>query len=402
MGGHIGLITRRSPVRIRPLPKNIIKGEAKKLPLIYLRKYNNTRAQNIFDSYGSGIMRAAVIQEDKRSIRIQEVPNPTLEPGTLLLKTIYCSICGTDIEYLDGTLQDIPGFKLHAGAILGHEWVAEVAAVGQGVEGWSVGYRATNFPAKQPCGECYFCRRLMYHLCLGGPSRGSYLGKQGYWQRGGAMAEYFLKLPHSVQLVPDTVSSEEACLAEPLATGIGSVNAAGLGLGKSAAIIGAGKIGLGAMLCARAAGVAPIIVVDIVKSRLDKALEMGADVVLNAGEVDIVSAITELTDAGPDAVLVCVREGKVLNQAVNMVRHGGTISLTGFMTPMEVDPALWVAKRLTIRGHVSGSVMAALNLMANKLVNVKPLISEIMPLEDAQRGFDSIRSGQNLGVLLKP
>lgn len=347
-------------------------------------------------------MRAVVIQEDKRSVRVQEVPNPVLQPGILLLKTIYCSICGTDIEYLDGALQDVPGFEPFAGAILGHEWVAEIVAVGQGVKGWSIGDRVTNSPLRRPCGECHFCKHRMYHLCLGGPSRGSYMGSQGYWQRGGAMAEYFVKPPNSIQLVPENVSSEEACLAEPLATGIGSVNAAGLRLGNSAVIIGAGKIGLGAMLCAKAAGVAPIIVVDVVKSRLDKALEMGADLVLNAEEVDIMSSVVELTDAGPDAVLVCVREGKVLNQAVHMVRHGGTISLTGFMRPMEVTPALWVAKRLTIRGHIGGSVIAALNLMANKLVNVKPLISEIITLEDTQRGFDSIRSGQNLGVLLKP
>lgn len=347
-------------------------------------------------------MKAAVIQKDRRSIQIQEVPVPMVKPGTLLLKTIYSSICGTDVEYLDGALKDVPGFKPYAGTILGHEWVAEIAAVGRGVKGWAVGQRATNSQVKHPCGECYFCKHLMYHLCLGGPSRGSFMGSQGYRLRGGAMAEYLIKPGNAVQIVPENVSSEEACLAEPLATSIGSVNAADLGLGKSAVIIGAGRIGLGAVLCARALGVAPVIAVDIVKSRLDKALEIGADVVLNAQEVDIVSKVVELTDAGPDAVLVCVRGGRVLNQAIDMVRHGGTISLIGFMRPVETDTALLVAKRLTVRGHIGGSIIAALNLMANKLVDVRPLISEIIPLADAQRGFDSIRSGQNIAVLLKP
>jgi len=348
------------------------------------------------------MMRAVVVQEDKRSIRVQEVPVPTVQPGTLLLKTTYCSICGTDLEYLDGALQNIPGFEPYAGGILGHEWAAEVAAVGRGVQGWSVDDRAAYCLTKQTCGECYFCRHGLYHLCLGGPSQGSFLGKQGFGQRAGAMAEYFVKTPNFCQPVPESVSPEEACLAEPLATGVGSVKAAGLGLGDSAVIIGAGKIGLGTMLCARAAGVAPIIVIDVVKQRLEKALEMGADVALNAKEVDVVAEVVKLTDAGPDTVLICVREGKVLNQAAQMVRHGGAIALTGFVAPMEVEPALWVEKRLTLRGHISGPITAALNLMAHKLVDVKPLISEIMPLEDAQRGFDSIRSGKNLGVLLKP
>ncbi len=347
-------------------------------------------------------MRAAVVQEDLKSIRVKEIPAPRVETGTVLLKTIYCSICGTDIEYLGGALQNIPGFESRAGAILGHEWVAEVAEIGKGVRGWSVGDRVTSSQVKQPCGECYFCKHLMYHLCLGGPSRGSYVGTLEFWKRGGAMAEYFLKPPHALQSVPENVSSEEACLTDPVATGMGSVSAADLKMGQSAVVIGAGRIGLCAMLCARAAGVAPVIVVDIVKSRLDKATEMGADGVLNAREAEIVDAVIKLTDAGPDAVLVCVREGTVLNQAAQMVRHGGTVALTGFVRPMEVDPAYWVANKLTVRGHIGGPIAAALNLMANKLVNVKPLISEIMPLEEAKRGFDSIRSGQNLAVLLKP
>ena len=347
-------------------------------------------------------MKAVVIRKDTKRVEIQEVPEPNVQPGTLLLKTIYCSICGSDIEYLDGVLDDLASFGAHTGVILGHEWTAEVAAVGEGVSGWSVGDRAAYCPTKRSCGVCYFCRRFMYHLCIGGASRGSVFGGQSYGLRGGAMAEYFVKNASMAEPVPENVSSEEACLAEPLATGIGSVTAADLGLGKSAVIIGSGKIGLGAMLCARVNGVAPIIVVDMVKSRLDKALEMGADAALNAAEVDIVSEVIKITDAGPDAVLICVREGKVLNQAAQMVRLGGTIALTGFINPMQADPRLWTEKQLTLRGHISGPVKTALNLMENKSVDVRPLISEIMPLEDAQRGFDSIRSGQNIAVLLKP
>ena len=347
-------------------------------------------------------MKAVVIRKDIKRIEIQEVPEPEVKPGTLLLKTIYCSICGSDIEYLDGSLDDLTSFGAYTGVILGHEWVAEIATVGEGVSGWSVGDRVAYCPTKQPCGVCYFCRRFLYHLCIGGASRGSVFGGQSYGLRGGAMAEYFVKNASMAEPVPESVSSEEACLAELLATGVGSVMAADLGLGKSAVIIGAGKIGLGAMMCARANGVAPIIVVDVVKSRLDKALELGADVVLNAAEVDVVAEAIRLTDAGPDAVLICVREGKVLNQAAQMVRLGGTIALTGFINPMQADPRLWTEKQLTLKGHISGPVKTALNLMENKSVDVRPLISEIIPLEDAQRGFDSIRSGQNIAVLLKP
>lgn len=347
-------------------------------------------------------MKAAVVQKDGRSIKVQEVSDPEVEPGELLLKTIYCSICGTDLEYLDGVLANVPGFEPYSGTILGHEWVAEVVALGEGVQGWSVGDRAARCSAKRTCGVCYFCRRGLYHLCVGGLSRGSVFGTESFGERMGTMAEYFLRMPNLAQPVAENLSSEEACLAEPLATGIGSVRASGAGFGDSVVIIGAGKVGLGAMLCARAAGVAPVIIIDINERRLKKALELGADIVLNPNDTDVVNEVVRVTDAGPDAVLICVREGKVLNQAVQMVRRGGTIVLTGFVSPMGIAPALWVEKQLTVRGSWGGPVTSALNLMAHSIVDVRPLITHILPLEDVQKGIDLVRSGEGLGVLLKP
>jgi len=347
-------------------------------------------------------MKAAVVK-GKRRIEVEEVPTPTVQPGTLLLKTKYCSICGSDLEHLAGALDIYEGTELHVGAILGHEWVAEVAAVGEGVKGWSVGDRAGVASTRRSCGLCYFCRRGLYHFCLGGlPARASLFEASNYGSKFGAMAEYFIRPPNLAQKVPDVLSDEEVALAEPLATGVASVFSAGLKLGDSAVVVGAGKIGLGAMMCAKAAGVAPVIVIDIRKNRLDKALEVGADAVLNAKEVDVISEVVKLTDAGPDAVLVCVREGKVLKQAVEMVRRGGAIVTTGVLTPEETDSAPWMLKELRLSSHMSGPIDVSLNLMAHKLVNVKPLITEIIPLEEVQRAFDSMYSGENVVALLKP
>ncbi len=109
------------------------------------------------------------------------------------------------------------------------------------------------------------------------------------------------------------MSDEEAVLVEPLGTGYGSVEASDVKPGQSAVIIGVGKIGLLAMMAARVSGVAPVITVDVVKSRLDKALQLGANAAFNAREVDIVSEIVKLTIDGPNAVIICVRDGAVLN-----------------------------------------------------------------------------------------
>ena len=91
-------------------------------------------------------MKAAVTTGRKREIVVEEVPIPPVQPGTLLLKTKYCSICGSDLEYLDGAFEYVKLGELRAGAILGHEFCAEVAEVGEGVEGWSVGEGRTLLP----------------------------------------------------------------------------------------------------------------------------------------------------------------------------------------------------------------------------------------------------------------
>ena len=350
-------------------------------------------------------MRAAVIR-GKGLIEVEEVPTPSVQPGTLLMKTKYCSICGTDLGYLNGSYGRFykRGYEVHAGAIIGHEFAAEVAEVGEGVKGWSIGDRVTMGITRRGCGQCYFCRRGLPHLCLGeGVSpRATYRDLIDFGGKSGAFAEYFVRPPGTFQRVPDNVSDEEAAMLDSVLTGLGAVEAAGLKPGDSAVIIGAGRIGLGAMLCAKAAGVSPIILTDIVKSRLDKALEMGADAVLNANEVDVVSEVEKLTEGAPDAVIICIRGGEILDQAADMVRRGGIVVVSGLLAPSEVNPVRWLLKNLRFAAHLGGPSTTALRLIANKQVDVKPLISAIMPLEEVQKAFDSMYSGENIAVLLKP
>ncbi|MHC4665897.1 MAG: zinc-dependent alcohol dehydrogenase [Planctomycetota bacterium] len=350
-------------------------------------------------------MKAAVVK-GKRLIAYEEVPTPSVQPGTLLLKTRYCSICGTDLEYVEGQMHGNP---LKAGAILGHEFAAEVAAIGEGVDGWSVGDRVTTGDLLLPCGQCYYCRRQLHHLCQGKDTSPRTLPIiiSDYAARQGAMAEYFVKPPSVVQRIPDNVSDEEAALVEPLRTGVSAVKTTGLKFGESAVVFGAGKIGLGTMLCARAAGVSPVIVIDPIRSRLDKALEMGADAVFSPDE-DVISEVVKLTEAGPDAVIICVRSGDVLNQAVEMVRRAGIIGLAGYGLPTEIDPMVWWKKQVRFTavaggfGGPSGLIYTSMRLIAGGQVNVRPIISEIIPLKEAQRAFDSMYSGENIAPLLKP
>jgi len=350
-------------------------------------------------------MKACVATGEKRKIEFQDIPIPKAEPGWLLLKTRYACICGSDLEYLDGSFgmmrQGITHPELYMqqrlgnaddseesyrldlslirpGSIPGHEFIAEVVEVGEGVTGWSVGDRAVP---------------------LGNPNP---LNPQPGYETYRCMAEYFTSTPYGILKVPDHMTDEEAVLVEPLCTGNGAVATAGVRPGQSVIVFGAGKIGLLAAMAAKVAGASPVISIDLVNSRLDKAREVGVDVALNANEVDIITEVNKLTGEGPNAVLICVRDGKVLNQAAEMTRRGATIVLAGFVMPMEVNPMLWSVKMLKIFGILGGSMQDSLYMVAHKQVDPRPLITEVIPFDDCQRAVDSVYSGKNIAVLLKP
>jgi len=324
-------------------------------------------------------MRACVATGEKGRIECREVPTPSVEPKTLLLKTRCALICGSDLEYLDGYHGEIVPEEIR-----GHEFVAEVVEVGEGVRGWEVGDRAVPI---------------------------SYTSNYGCW------ADYFVCPPAGVQKVPENVPDEEAVFVEALHTGFGAVEAADLKLGQSVVIIGVGKIGLLAVMSATVAGAAPIIAIDLDQSRLDKALEVGAHYAFNGKDGDLISRVQSLTTGnprfpatnGPHVAIACARGGNVLDQALGMVRYGGKAILAGWMEPGEFDSGILLHKQLTLSGILAGRYgqnrkngRIALAMLAHKQLDPKPLLSGTMPFEDIQKAIDATSSGEHLAVLLKP
>ena len=324
-------------------------------------------------------MKACVATGEKGQIECRDVPEPALEAGTLLLKTKCALICGSDIEYLQGLHGEIIPNQIR-----GHEFVAEVAAVGDGVRDWEVGDRAVPI---------------------------SYSSNYGCW------ADYFVSPPVGVQKVPEQVSDEDAVFVEPLHTGYGSAEACGLIPGEALCVIGSGKIGLLTIMSAKLMGASPIIAVDIEQSRLDKALEVGADVALNANKVDVIPEVKALTPSaighpagyGPEAIIICVRQGEVLNQAIEMGMQGARIIVAGFIPKTEIDPEQLVLKQLTLSGVLAGRFgenrnngKRALRLLATRQMSPRALISETMHYPDIQKAIDSTVKGDNLAVLLRP
>ena len=346
-------------------------------------------------------MRAVVTTEEQGKVVMEDVPDLQVLPGKLLVQVKKVAICGTDLEYLK---------QFQAKAILGHEFSGEVIEVGEGLEGWSVGDRVSYSGVFQrPCGRCYYCKRRLHHLCSGSPGMQPEVilrdTPKGYVSAFGGFAEYLVRPPTFFQEVPEGVSHDEAALCEPISVGLDAVNIAGLEPGDTSVIIGAGKIGLGALLCAKAAGASAIVVTRKTQSRLDKAMELGADAVINASQSDMIEEVARLceTGVGPDAVLICARQGKVLNESLRMVRRGGIVVLAGGVPPTEINPGVILGKNLRLVGMVGNTPTAAvMQLMARKQIDAKGMITEVAPLEEAQRALDGVNSGENLVPLLEP
>jgi len=354
----------------------------------------------------------AVSVKNKGEIQIEDLPIPEPGPGALLLKVLYCSICGSEVERLCGahwdTMDEDARNTYLRGSILGHEYVGEVAALGEGVTGFSIGDRVLD--VFNCCGKCYYCIRGMGNLCMWGRVRGhpydGAVAPTAGANRGGAMAEFIIR-PATWRLkVPDSVSDEEAAMCEPLATGVTAAKAAGINLGDSAVVVGVGHIGLMVLAAAKAAGAAPIIAVDTNNARLEVARQFGADFTINPQEKDSIDAVVEVTEAGAEVVFVCTGFGAatVLEGAFEMVRRRGRIILVGAPDPVALPTWKWQVKEVRIEGalHMGQEMVPALNLLEYKRVNVQPCITEIIPLTEAQRAFDSLHDQTNIAVLLKP
>ena len=353
----------------------------------------------------------AISVAGKGKVQIEDIPKPEVLPGTLLIKVNFCSLCGSDIERVYGPHweEDATRSAYLKTSILGHEWVGEVAEIGEGVEGWSVGDRSVD--GRLTCGHCWYCVRGMSQLCMGGAVRSH---PYAYYQsksppppgRWGALTEYVIRPAAGRLKVADHVSDEEAAMTEPLATGVTSVLNAEVKLAESTVIVGCGHIGLSTLAAAKAAGAAPLIAIDKMDERLEVARQMGANYTFNPEKTDVIKEVVELTEAGPDVIFIAVssQAAGIVEQAFEMVRYHGRIMIVGVAGATTLSPARWLTKEVRIEGtvHMGEAMIPAAALIENGQVNLKPMVTEVIPLEDAQRAFDSMRDRENIAVVLKP
>jgi threonine dehydrogenase-like Zn-dependent dehydrogenase len=302
--------------------------------------------------------RAAVFHGPGRPFEIRELPLPALEPGAVLVRVTRANICGSDLHFWRG---DAPVTLPPDGWIFGHEMTGRVAALGAGVATDSAGRSLREgdrvaFAYFYPCGRCHACLHGQRAACPAKVGRPVGPGEFPHWV--GAFAEYYYLRPGgAVFRVPDGL--DDALVAPvncALSQVIFGLTQAGLRLGESVVIQGAGGLGIQATAVAREMGAGPVIVIDQVPERLALARAFGADHTLSLAEVPDrrarVRQVREWTGGrGADVACDLVGLPAVLPEGLEMLRYGGTYLEIGCISrgrTVELDPStlVWGSKRI--------------------------------------------------------
>lgn len=338
----------------------------------------------------------ALVYEGPGSKSWKEVAEPVIvDDDDAIVQVDATTICGTDLHILKG---DVP--ETTPGRILGHEAVGTIVKVGSAVKTRKVGDRVL-VSCVTACGRCRFCREGRYGQCLGG----------GGWILGhlidGTQAE-FVRVPFadtSTYLMPDGTTDEEILmLADILPTSyeVGVLNGK-VRPGDTVAIVGAGPIGLSAILGARLYSPGTIVAIDLADARLEAAKRFGADVVVNNGREDTTEIVRSLTDGlGADVALEAVGVPQSFELCTELVRPGGHVANIG----VHGEPAtlhletLWIRDVTVTTGLVDTcSTPTLLRLVATRQLDARPFISHHFAMGQMLEAYDVFSRASETGAL---
>lgn len=323
----------------------------------------------------------AIVLYGKNDLRYEtDYPAPTPSPGEVLLRITYTSICQTDIEMWHRGMFSGSGEP----RVLGHEAAGVVHELGEGVTSLVKNDRVAVENVRT-CGTCFFCRKGEQQLCENGRNFG--------FTDDGGLAEYAVWPAALCIKLPENISNEEAPLAEPTSVAVHAVRQSSVQVGDTAAVIGCGVVGLLTLQVLQAAG-AKVVAIDTREQSLAIARDLGAMETLNPANVDPAALLPDLTNGyGPDVIIETAgAPGTALN-AAQWTRRGGKAVIVGFNSQ---EQTLNLGRTLMGEKTIVGSsatgtneYQKAVNLIATGAVNVKPLISELVPLDRGiQDGFE--------------
>src|SRR5690554_2805945 len=324
---------------------------------------------------------------------MSEAEKPEYGYNDLLIKIKKTAICGTDVhiyKWDEWSQNTIP-----LGMTVGHEYVGEVAAMGDGVRGFEVGDRVSG-EGHITCGHCRNCRAGRRHLCRNTTGVGV--------NRPGAFAEYLVIPADNAFKLPDNISDDMAAIFDPFGNAVHTALSFDL-VGEDVLITGAGPIGIMAAAVARHVGARHVVITDVNEYRLDLAKKMGATRVVDVSKENLKDVMNELgIKEGFDVGLEMSGVPSAFAQMLETMNHGGKIAMLGIPArPFPVDWTKIIFKGLTIKGIYGREMFETWYKMASLLqsgLDLSPILTHSMPVDDFQKGFDIMTSGQSGKVVL--
>ncbi|MGQ9681705.1 MAG: alcohol dehydrogenase catalytic domain-containing protein [Anaerolineae bacterium] len=355
-------------------------------------------------------MMQAVVCHAPEDYRLEQVPVPRIGPGEVLVRVKAAGVCASDVKTFVGAQRiwggpDFPAY-LKAPVIPGHEFVGEVVALGEGAAeqyGLALGDKVVSEQII-PCWQCRYCRRGQYWMCQVHNIYGFHGGIDD-----GAWAEY-MRFPAGAlnYKVPASVPDDQAALIEPLACAIHAVERGEIKLGDVVVIAGMGPIGLGMLQVAKLQSPGLLIALDARTDRLERASRLGADLVLDVTQEDVVARVRSLTEGyGCDVYIEATGHPAAVNQGLQMIRKLGTyVEFSVMAAPSSVDwSIIGDQKELNIHGSHLGPYRypLAIDYIAKGIVNAEALISHRFALSQFMEAIDVAHAAQgSCKVLLMP
>jgi L-iditol 2-dehydrogenase len=330
-------------------------------------------------------------------LELREVPIPEPDPGEVIVKVESATTCGTDLKAWRR------GHKLFKPPMpFGHEFAGYISAIGEGVTKWKVGDAVVGANSA-PCNECWYCRHGRQQQCVELESRFNW----------GTYADYVRVNRHIVAQnlhpVLPHLPFTEASFVEPLACSVLCTINAGIQLGDTVAIIGVGAQGLMQIQLAKSLGASRVIAIGRAHGRLERAKQVGADVIMSTLDVDAVEKVKELTEGrGADVVIESAGSTETWQQAVMMARPGATVmEFSGLPGGTEVafDATKLHYGEITIKGifhHTPRTVEQALQMLVSGQVTVKPMLDGTIPLEQVEDGLGRMQRSEVIKLAVVP
>ncbi|KGP73515.1 L-threonine 3-dehydrogenase [Pontibacillus yanchengensis] len=344
-----------------------------------------------------GTMKAIVKHHQGEGAQLQEVPIPAIRENEVLIKVKATSICGTDVHIYNW--DEWSASRVHTPYVFGHEFAGEVVEIGEHVTMVDVG-DYVSAETHIVCHKCPQCLTGQYHICENTQIIG--VDTQG------CFAEYVALPESNLWVNPSDMPTDIASVQEPMGNAVHTV-LNGEVAGKNVAIIGCGPIGLMAVGVAKAAGASQVLAFDVNPYRLQLAEQMGATTVIHSGNEDPVERAKSLTNEhGVDVVCEMSGHPKAMDQGFKMITNGGRVSILSLpVRPVTLDVTNDIVfKGVQVQG-ITGRKMfktwqQVSRLLQSKQVDLAPIITHHLPLEEFEKGFSLMNAGQCGKVVLHP